>query len=38
MKLVMVEPFGVPNFTLVRGGDVRVDPDTSQVAWPKRLY
>jgi hypothetical protein len=38
MKLVTVEPFGVPNFTLVRGGDVRVDPDTSRVAWPKRLY
>jgi hypothetical protein len=21
-KLVMVEPFGIPNFTLVRGGDM----------------
>jgi hypothetical protein len=37
-KLVTVEPFSVPDFTLVRGGDVRVDPDTSWVAWPKRLY
>jgi hypothetical protein len=37
-KLVTVELFGVPNFTLVCGGDVRVDPDTSRVAWPKRLY
>jgi hypothetical protein len=37
-KLVMVEPFSVLNFTLVRSGDVRVDPDTGRVAWPKRLY
>jgi hypothetical protein len=37
-KLVTVEPFGIPNFTLVRSGDVQVDPDTSRVAWPKRLY
>jgi hypothetical protein len=37
-KLVTIEPFGVLNFTLVHGGDVQVDPDTSRVAWPKRLY
>jgi hypothetical protein len=37
-KLVTVEPFSVPNFTLVRSGDVRVDPDMGRVAWPKGLY
>jgi hypothetical protein len=37
-KLVTVEPFGVPNFTLVRSGNVQVDPDMGRVAWPKRLY
>jgi hypothetical protein len=36
-KLVTVESFGVPNFTLVRSGDMQVDPDTGRVAWPKRL-
>jgi hypothetical protein len=37
-KLVTVEPFGVPNFALVRSCDVQVHFNTSQVAWSKRLY
>jgi hypothetical protein len=37
-KLVMVELFGIPNFALVRSSDVQVHPNTSRIAWPKRLY
>jgi hypothetical protein len=37
-KLVMVELFGVPNFALVHSSDVQVHPNTSRVAWPKKLY
>jgi hypothetical protein len=37
-KLVTVEPFGVPNFALVRSSDMQVHPNMGRVAWPKRLY
>jgi hypothetical protein len=37
-KLVTVELFGVPNFALVCSCDMQVHPNTSWVAWSKRLY
>jgi hypothetical protein len=36
-ELVLVELFGVPNFALVHSGDMQVHPNTSRVAWSKRL-